>query len=169
MTDTNGPQSGEPQEAASGRAPQEPTRPIPTAFPGQPPAGSAYPTAALPAAGASPVPATGRLMPLRRMAHGPVLAWVLGGVLVALLASGAGFAGGFVVGHAVGSHNSDRSASQSDNRTGPFGGYGMGQWSDKGGPRGNGSGRGSGPGTRNGPGMVPAPGSAPSATPSPGA
>ena len=159
MTDTNGPRPGEPQ--AGGAAPQEPTRVIPAPV-GPPPVGAAYP-----AAGVPPVATTGQPMPARRSAHGPLVAWVLGGVLVALLAGGVGFAGGFAVGHAVGSHNGDRSVSQFDNRRGPMGNGGMGQWSNKSVRPNDGSGRRSG--TQGGSGMFQTPGSSPSATPSPGA
>ena len=64
-----------------------------------------------------PAPSSGR-------SRVPLVAIVLGSVLVLLLAVGGGFAGGFVVGHAVGSRNGDISIQGPDRMMRGFDGQG---------------------------------------------
>jgi len=93
-----GPVSAGPAAASpAGAGPTIAPAPAAGYVPAPPVAG--YPPAPGPAGyvpGPGPAPGRGRV---------PLVAIVLGGVLVVLLAVGGGFAGGFVVGHAVGSRD----------------------------------------------------------------
>jgi len=97
---------------ARGPGPDE-TMPLPratdpAASPAPAPPGAGYPPApAPPGAGYPPAPAGHVPGPAPAPGRGriPLLAIVLGGVLVVLVAVGGGFVGGFVVGHAVGSRD----------------------------------------------------------------